>query len=956
MNRRAYILGVVGVFVGMAAAVALRAFAEAAFLVSYGAKWLPYLLVTQAAAFALGTTLYDAVAARASSPRADAALAVALAIAAGLAPTLVAQRGGWPFVVALGVVAISSVVNLAVWNAVASSVAGRDARRWLPRAGAAATAGGAAAGLGAAAIVRGGGADLVPWIAAGLGAVLVVVGFLQRGALAAGGAPGATAPPGTSATAMSGDHRRLLRWLALAALLEAAIATALDFSFGAGLKARYSGEELVVAISLFLGGTHLLLLLLQLTVVPRLLVTQNLPFTASTHPVVIGVGLAGLVAAPGFALLASVRTGENVLRAATSRTAQEIALSALPPVPRARWKVLLRGGATPLGAAIGGGALVLMGKAALTEPRLVFGGALALAVIWLIVVRIAARAFLGALAAPLGMKGVALAGAHRETLDLDALHRLVDAAGSSDARTAALARAALGRYGGRADEIAGHLAHEDPRVRTTLYELAARRPSAAARAELRAAASIEDDDDALAAAVKAMAAHGDGDGVSAARARADLDAGVGRAMRGAEAQLGRGDAIAARRAFRDILGVDGDWAASLARARSIDEAVIDEEIAVVLARGGAGRREAFRAAAAAGGPASIRALLVALGDADEAAFAAVADLDQQDAAHVAAAVVGVAPPAEERAALARSLSAAPDASSLLERLAADPDDDVRGAALRSLAGAARAGHAPTPAFAAAVVERERDVFEAYVSLRKPPGGRPALHEAELVRATRRSLRRLLDAVALETAAAGRDPAPLAAAARRLSARAEATRRRALDVLQEVARARPRILDAVERWLRPPGATAAEPDVLASHDPWLAALLAGDLAPLEPRLAALRSCAFFDELAGRHAAALVAGTEERALDAGALLFTAGDVGDAMYVVLDGELSVEHGPTLAASAVVGEMALVDAAPRARTVRAITSARVLAIRRDDFQRALRRWPDLGMGLLRTLASRLR
>ena len=224
MNRRAYALGVVAVALAMAAAVALRAYAEAAFLRSYGARWLPYLLVAQAVAFAAGTTIYDVAAARARLRGVAVAIGAALACAAAGAPTLVARGGGWPFAVALAVVAISSVVNLAVWNAVAASVAGRDARRWLPRAGAAVTAGGAAAGLGAAAIIPRFGADVLPRAAAVLAFAVIVVGALLSRALDRGGAPGATAPPGTSA-ALSGDHRSLLRWLATAASSSAAIAS-----------------------------------------------------------------------------------------------------------------------------------------------------------------------------------------------------------------------------------------------------------------------------------------------------------------------------------------------------------------------------------------------------------------------------------------------------------------------------------------------------------------------------------------------------------------------------------------------------------------------------------------------------------------------------------------------------------------------------------------------------------
>jgi hypothetical protein len=42
MNRRAFVLGTVMVLLGNLVAVALRSFAEAAFLASYGAKQLPW--------------------------------------------------------------------------------------------------------------------------------------------------------------------------------------------------------------------------------------------------------------------------------------------------------------------------------------------------------------------------------------------------------------------------------------------------------------------------------------------------------------------------------------------------------------------------------------------------------------------------------------------------------------------------------------------------------------------------------------------------------------------------------------------------------------------------------------------------------------------------------------------------------------------------------------------------
>ena len=85
-----------------------------------------------------------------------------------------------------------------------------------------------------------------------------------------------------------------------------------------------------------------------------------------------------------------------------------------------------------------------------------------------------------------------------------------------------------------------------------------------------------------------------------------------------------------------------------------------------------------------------------------------------------------------------------------------------------------------------------------------------------------------------------------------------------------------------------------------------------------------------------------------------------VGDAMFAILDGELLVETGaadpPRLQPGAVVGEMALVDDAPRSSTVRATRATRLLRVERTTFEAALDRWPDLGLGLLATLAARLR
>ncbi|MBE7450103.1 MAG: hypothetical protein HS111_14725 [Kofleriaceae bacterium] len=79
------------------------------------------------------------------------------------------------------------------------------------------------------------------------------------------------------------------------------------------------------------------------------------------------------------------------------------------------------------------------------------------------VVRRAARSFLAAMAALLGMRGVALRGRQHTAFDPDAWIRLVAATGLPEPRAAELARAAMACSGGAADEIAPYLADEDPR-------------------------------------------------------------------------------------------------------------------------------------------------------------------------------------------------------------------------------------------------------------------------------------------------------------------------------------------------------------------------------------------------------------------------------------------------------------------------------------------------------------
>lgn len=952
MNRRAFLLGAAMVLACNFVAVALRSYAEARFLASYGPTKLPWLLVASAGGFAIATIGYDAITRRARTGIVDFTLLGLLGITAAIAPTLLA-RGAPPVVLVVALAAMSQVAGLALWNSVAAAVAGRDARRNLPRAGAAVTAGGAIAGLGAAPLVPRLGADILPYAGAVVVVVAIVLAALQRRALAAGGAPGATAPPGTPQK-LPDVQKKLLAALIAVAILEGVVATVVDLQFVAQLKRRYHGDELAAMVSLFYGGTNALLLLLQATAVPRILVTRSLPTTVAIHPVVMIGAYLVFAAAPSFLAIAGARTSDQVLRLATSRPAQEVSLSAFPPDPRARWKVLLRGAVWPASAAVAALGIVAIGPAALAHPDRLAGVAIAVAVIWAIVAQVAARRFQTALAAPLGIKARRVEDVTR--IDLATLERWTHAAGDADPRVAALARAALARARVAASDLADQLTNDEPAVRAALFDQLARAPERSVRNELRAAMMIEDDDRAFALGLKAMAIGGDDAALGRASSRAAVSKEIADAARSAELTL-RGGARVAEEVGR-LCARDATWAIALVRARRSD--VSDDELTRVL-RTAAGRnphpvassREDVLAVIAATGPRETMDLLgdaLAAGDPD--ATAAIAQLDDAGAQHLAKHVAAMPEPA--RLAIARALAGAPAGTNVVAILLADDDAEVAHAALRTALAIARGGGAlPTEPIAVARAAALASLG-AHLDARDASAAQSPLVKGEIELATRSCVARLLWAVAVEAAASGRDPAALTATARRLVSGTDMARKRALDVVQELQAGSTQLLEVLERWLRPAAASGSAA-TLRAHDPWLADLVDGRLAALEPTFAALRAPALFAQLPGPALAELASRATRKSVVG--VLFTEGAPGDTMAIVASGKLLARRGDgparAIGPGGVVGELAVLTQAPRAATISAEGPTEVLELDREAFAAASRRAPELVLGLTATLAG---
>jgi signal transduction histidine kinase len=98
-----------------------------------------------------------------------------------------------------------------------------------------------------------------------------------------------------------------------------------------------------------------------------------------------------------------------------------------------------------------------------------------------------------------------------------------------------------------------------------------------------------------------------------------------------------------------------------------------------------------------------------------------------------------------------------------------------------------------------------------------------------------------------------------------------------------------------------------------------------------------------------------------IDAGAFLMREGEPGETLYVIIEGELEVltSSGQVVATRGhgeVVGEMAVLQRAPRSASVRALRAGRLLAIGHHAFATLLSRSPTASFTLLGTVVDRLR
>jgi CRP/FNR family transcriptional regulator, cyclic AMP receptor protein len=140
----------------------------------------------------------------------------------------------------------------------------------------------------------------------------------------------------------------------------------------------------------------------------------------------------------------------------------------------------------------------------------------------------------------------------------------------------------------------------------------------------------------------------------------------------------------------------------------------------------------------------------------------------------------------------------------------------------------------------------------------------------------------------------------------------------------------------------------------------------------PRLAAraadlLQGYRAFVQLDAQDARTVVAYLREVSYAPGDVLFRAGDVqaGAHLLLVLEGEVTVETGTTLpglevpiavlGAGSVLGEMALLDGAPRSATVTAVSQVQAAGLARRGLERLIDEHPKVAARLMVVLAQHM-
>lgn len=922
-----------------AAATVVATGTKAAFLAIHPIGRLPWVFAAQAA-WAIATALLFARVLRRASVERRVAISLGLAAAVLVALWLVVgvRPGGGSFAAILIGPAAVQLALAQVWGTPTALLPSRQARRALPILASVSTAGAAAGGLVAGLLGRVVSADdllvatslLLVGAAAGLRSALR---HLPR-------SDEADARGAAGADVSVRDVARLplvARLAAVVALVQAG-SVVLDVQLSGELSRTFDRDGMATFLGVFYGVTNAVTLLVGMGATSRLIRAVGLGLCVACTAVAHLAGSAGYLAlalsgaAPALLALVAASALERVGQYAVGRTALALALAPLDAARQAVARTLVETVAYRAATLLAAASLLLIGD---TPLHALAPWTIALALLALsLAVGVGAR-YRRALYEALGRGRIDHVGWSRVVVD-DAVVRDVERALASgdadeiakglevvrslgiplpDATLVRLASSADPRIAPRALDVFEALDRPIPEA-VFRAQLEADRPLPVLRAAL---ASVPSD---APAAVRALARglvdHPDACVARLARVAAAIDGGAGgRPFRSMLAHGGRETRLFAI----DALGQARREGTEHELLAMLEQADVRPRAAAALARFGATLAPIAERALAAG----------TLGH--EARVALLGALERTGAARCRDQLVAVA---------------------------AGPDRRLRDVAVGALFRMARdPAIAPSPSWLRGRALAEIAELASLWRLDVDGGGaRGELVRAEVEERRLRTERRCLLLLALLY---GRRPLHRAAVqARSRSARARSTAVELLDqhVKDPALRA---IVGLVERGRASEAAASASLDLL-DDDAWLARLRAwaerGEEDPGLEAIARMRRVPLLAELGGEALEPLSTTAAVRQVPAGDHLCRAGAIPDALFVVLTGRLRVEvpHAPHVGPGECVGELGLVDRAPRSADVVAVEATEVAVLEAAAFDDHLAAHPTFARGLLHLLAQRFR
>ena len=127
-----------------------------------------------------------------------------------------------------------------------------------------------------------------------------------------------------------------------------------------------------------------------------------------------------------------------------------------------------------------------------------------------------------------------------------------------------------------------------------------------------------------------------------------------------------------------------------------------------------------------------------------------------------------------------------------------------------------------------------------------------------------------------------------------------------------------------------------------------------------RVLFLKRIDLFSQIPGEFLAHVARVASEEHFDTGDPLMREGEVGDSLYLIVEGTVRVHKGEReivrLGERECVGEMAILDSEPRSASVTAVQDTLALRIEREDFYDILNEKPEIARGVITVLTRRLR